>query len=159
MSRPNKGDGDSGSGAAHNGDGSSATAKVVEPDPQVAGALRKIARLFPAGFSVSVRKSPTIGRIELVCSSDKQWKNFQENDSSAMRFSVERREDGQLIATRITKSKKKSTGNGKGQMKPQGNGQGKPARTGAPKRERKNDAPEEITLPTRRKKRSKRSHI
>jgi hypothetical protein len=152
MSRLHKGNEDTRSGASRDTGGSSATAKVVEPDPQAAQALRKIARLFPAGFSLSVKKAATIGRIELVCSSDKQWKKFPENDSPTMlRFTVERLADGQLIVKRITEVKQKPKANGHGQSASKGNGQEKPARTGSSKRKSRNNRPEEITLSSKKK--------
>src|SRR5271170_617219 len=129
MSRQNKGDKDMGSAVASDSSGSGLTARVFEPDPDVARALRKIARRFPAGFSVSVRKSAPMNKIEIACSED-QWKKLQEDElPPMMRLIVELQDDGQLKLRHRSPFTSRSKGNGHAQPERKVNGHEKPSTT------------------------------
>jgi phage FluMu protein gp41 len=138
MSRPTKGNEDRRSAETLRSSRSRLIAEVIEPNPEAARALRKIARLFPTGFCVSVRQSASVGKIEVLFS-DRQWKSFQEDDPPAMRLTVEKQDDGQFKLKRRSTVKQRPQGNGQVPPKLKTNGQAKPSTTRAQARPQRKD--------------------
>src|SRR6266849_6100692 len=72
MSRQSQGTGNGGSSTG----GSRPTAKVAEPDSELDRAFRRFLKKLPDGFSVSIQKTATTGKIELALT-DTQLANLQ----------------------------------------------------------------------------------
>jgi hypothetical protein len=138
MSRLNNGNGKGRSGGSSGTGGSSPTPTAVDPDPGLERALRRLFKKLPEGYSACIRKT---GTIELVCT-DHQLAQLQES-SKARVFVL--RKDGVLKATKVTPMNRESNENG----------QNEPAIARPRKPQSNNNGHAEMTVISRKTKRSK----